>query len=292
MEWNTTGLAAAFASGALFGLSDVLVRAGMRGVPPRAVQLLSILAGLPILLAAATLAGGPPPGGTVLAIYAAAGIVNFVVGRLLFYLAVTGLGAATASVITSPTILVASILAWLALGEPLTPRLLAGLLLAMTGAAVASLKPSGASLQGVGRRLGLVSGALGVLAFAVSAVLVRMAGLRGGDPLWGITVSYAAALPFVLLLGGRQLAQALGGAPARMILYSLLGVATVALAQLSRYVALTLLPVAVASVLISLFPLHTVAFARLLGGEALERVRAQHAFGALMSFTGVALAIA
>ena len=289
MDPRLPGVAAGVASGLLFGLSDALIRAATRGIPPRGLQLLSLLAGAPVLLAVALLHGGEPPAGEALQAYAAAGVLNFAVGRLLFYIAVAGLGAATASVVTSPTILVASLLASLLLGEPLTPRLLSALLLSIAGAVLASARPSGEPRQGLPRGAALAAGAGSVLAFSASAVLVRLAGLRGGDPLWGSAVSYLAALPVALPLGLPPLARGLRSSSRGEVLAGLAGVVVVALAQLSRYAALTLLPVAAASVLISLFPVHTLLFTRLLARETGERATRRHAAGAILAVAGALL---
>jgi len=286
------GYAAAFAAGYLFAVSDVLVRRGARSLRPLQLLSVSLLVGTPLLAAAAVATGAPLPGSRALALYAAAGLLNFVVGRFLFYVAVAGAGATTASILTSPTILLAALLAWLVLGEPLDARLVAGLAMVFAGVVLASVEPSGSPLQGVGSRLAIAAGAASTLVFASTSVLVRAASVEGGSPLWGVTVSYATALPVVfaaaLARGGLGYAVPLGSPGLGA---AVAAAAAVAGAQMARYVSLHLLPVAYAVVLISLFPVHTAVLSALFGGEAGERVGLRHVAAALMGFGGVAVAL-
>ena len=286
------GYAAAFAAGLLFAVSDVLVRLGARTLQPLQLLLASLVFGTPLLFAAAAASGEPLPSGRVLAYYVLAGLLNFVVGRLLFYYAVAGAGAATASIATSPTVLFSALLAWLILGEPLDPRVAVGLVLVFLGVLLASVEPSGRPLHGVGSRLAVAAGMASSLVFASTSIIVRAAGVEGGSPAWGVAVSYASALPVVAAyslrrLGARRLLPL--GDPG--IRYAAGAAVAVAVAQLSRYVSLHLLPVAYAVILISLFPVHTVVLASLVSGEARERVGARHLAGALTAFSGIAVAL-
>ncbi|MCE4625410.1 MAG: DMT family transporter [Desulfurococcales archaeon] len=290
MQWPLEGLAAAFASGLFFGLSDVLVRLASRGLRPEQNLLLSLAIGLPVLTFLALAFGGPCPGGRALIYYSLAGLVNFVIGRLLFYVSITYAGVATASVLTTPTIILASLLAWPVLGEPLSPRVLAGLILVVVGIYLVKGKPSGEAFHGGNPTLGIIAGLSSSLAFAVSALLVRSAGgYGGGDPLWGSAVSYATALPFALALCLAR--TGCRGWERESIAYMSGGASIVALAQASRYLALSIVPVAIASALIALFPLHTVAFARLMGRKAREEPGIRHVASAGLAVSGVLLAI-
>ena len=280
----------AFATGFMFAVGDVLVRRASRGLGPRANTLVSLLVGTPLLALLALALGEGLPGGRALLLYAAVGVLNFVVGRILFYTAVAGLGAASSAVIVSPVLLIASFMAWLLLDEPLTLRLLLGAVLVTIAIYLAVSRPSGRPLGGVSRRAALIAGIAAPFVFAASSVMVRAAGLASDSPVAGAAVSYLAALPLVALLARvevpRVLDEARNGGPA--LLYSAAGGAAVTLAQASRYVSLDQLPVAEAVMLISLFPIHTVVLAALLGEE---RVRPRHALAALIAFTGVALGI-
>jgi len=279
----------AFAAGFLFAVSDVLVRRASRGLSPRANTLVSLLVGTPLLALLALLLGESIPRGEALLLYAAVGVLNFVVGRILFYTAVAGLGAASSAVIVSPVLLIAGFMAWLLLGEPLTPRLLAAALLVTLAIYLAVSRPSGRPLGGVSRRAAVAAGIAAPVVFAASSVMVRAAGLSSDSPVAGALVSYLAAFPFVAVLARREipgLAAAARGGDA--LLYAAGAGAAVTLAQASRYVSLDRLPVAEAVMLISLFPIHTVVLAALLGEE---RVRRRHVAAAVLAFAGVALGV-
>jgi len=287
------GYTAAFTAGLLFALSDVLVRVSTVRIKPQTMLSVSLIVGTPVLALASLLSGDPLPGQREALLYAAAGILNFVVGRLLFYYAVAGLGATTASIITSPTILIAAIMAWALLGEPLTPQTLAGLTLVLAGIIAASYTPSGRPLQGVGARKGLLAGAASTLVFASTSILIRAAGAAGGSPFWGATISYITALPIAVVLAFRATGSPRGVLPIGDPVLKAAGAAAVvvALAQLSRYTSLSLLPVAEAVILISLFPVHTAVLSVLFSEEAEERIGGRHLAGGLLSFAGILLAL-
>jgi len=99
---SEAGYLAAFGAGLLFGLSDSLVRAASRRLSPYVNLLISLLVGTPILWLAVPAIGSTYMGLSALTAYIIAELLNFVAGRLLFYIAVANLGAATATVATSP----------------------------------------------------------------------------------------------------------------------------------------------------------------------------------------------
>lgn len=277
----------ATAAAALFGLSDALVRLASAGLTARANLAVSLLVGTPILALAAAAMGDPVPDTAALAAYAAAGLVNFVVGRLLFYISIESAGAVTASILASPTIIISSLLAHLTIGDPVTPGDWAGLGLVAAASYVSSTRPSGEPLRGRSA-LGVVAGAGSSLAFATAAVLVRWAGLRSGPTTWGTAVSYATALPAALVLG---LSDLWGNARSRHTLIMVLAAAVVAGAQLSRYHALALTTVAQASAVIGTYTLFTAAFAVLLPGEAREKPGLRHLVAAALAASGVYVAV-
>ncbi len=292
MDPATIGYIAAFMSGLLFGGSDVLVRISVTGLKPKVMLAISLIVGTPLLFIVAVVSQDPFPSIPAVAAYFIAGILNFVAGRLLFYYAVSSLGATTASVITSPTILVSALLATLFLKEPLSIYLLAGLLLTMIGVTIVSLKPSGVPLHNTNQTIGIITGILSVLMFAGSAVFVRYAGIVGSSPLWGSAISYASALPFVLPYTYKELIASFNNQYHNNIVLktALTAALLVALAQLSRYIALTELPVARAVILISLFPLHTLYLSMLTSKHSLEKIMMRHIVGSLISISGIIIA--
>lgn len=285
--------ALAFNAGFMFALSDVLVRLALGELRAQHMLLLSLIVGTPLLAAAGLALGEEPPRGSSALLYALAGVLNFAVGRYLFYVAVASLGAGSASIIVSPTVVLSGFLAWVALGEPLTVRDLAGLALVSLSIYLAASRPSGSPLHGSRRSTGIAAGIAASFTFASTTVIVRAAGVESGAPTFGVAISYSAALPFALAAaaaapGGLVL---LARASRRTLALGSAAAAVVALAQLSRYTALAMVPVVQAVVLISLFPLHTIVLASLLLRGSGERVRPVHAVSAALAVAGVAAAV-
>lgn len=279
------GLAMALAAGFLFGANDVLVRLAALGYRKEQVHLASLLLGTPLLLSSGLLLGEslPPPREAVL--YALVGLMHFVVGRHLMYTAIVGLGASAAAAATAPTVVLSALLAWLFLGEPVSPLLALALMLATLSVILAAVRPSGGEMQGVSRTRGLASAVGASLVFASTAVIIRSASLSAGSPVMGAGISYAAALliflPLQRLITPSQ-GMGVPGAGGRAFLALVSSAVAVTFAQLLRYTALSMVPVAYVSLLISLFPLHALVVARLLGGAAGERVGLPQAAAAVL----------
>lgn len=285
------GLIYAFLAGLLFAVSDVMVRAASRGVPPAVNVVLSLAVGTPLLYAASFVAGEEPPGAVIAAGFALIGLLHFVVGRLMFYTAVAGMGASTASILVSPTMLLSSFMAWILLGEPIGAHTLASMALITASVYLSASRPSGPGLW-VTRRAALAAGLLASLVFAVTAVSIRLLSLQGGPPIMGAAISYTAALPASLLVASRSLrGLGLGGLARPFTYYSLAGGVAVTLAQMFRYMSLDSAPVAHALVLISLFPVHTAIISALTPGISGERVGPRHLAASILGFAGVAVLV-
>ena len=274
----------AFAAGWLFAVSDVLIRGASRGLTPRDNLVLSLIFGVPILAAASAASGEPTLGFDGLLVYSVIGAVHFYAGRLMFYTAVASLGSASAAIIVSPAPLLASMIAALALGEPLTPAKLAGLSMVTLGVYLAAVNPTGKPLGGGSKLLGLAAGAASTLIFASTTVAVRWANLEYGAPLTGATASYIAALS-IAALTHRVSTPASG-----YVVLAAAGGVAVALAQASRYLALSMVPVADAAALISLFPVNTVIAASIAPWTE-ERIKPRHLVAAALAAAGAALTV-
>jgi len=269
------GYAAAFFAGLFFGLSDSLVRAASRKLSPYSNLFISLLIGTPILWLSVAAAKPAPMNMEAGLAYLASGLLNFVAGRLLFYMAVSALGAASATVTTSPVTALSALLAWPLLGESLTAQQLLGVVLASVAVYIASSEPSGEPLHGEGLVKGIAAALGASLAFASATILVRYAAYHGGDPVAGTAISYTVALPFAaILVYAKKQHQELARI-SREHLYMTAAAISVSLAQLSRYYSLTELRVANAVVLIGLFPLHTIAFTTLLTRATQEKTKAK-----------------
>ncbi len=286
------GYLLALASGFSFALSDVLTRIASKNIDRSLLVLTSLAVGTPYLWSVGLIVGENLPPAREALIFAFIGLIHFGVARYLFYTAITGLGASSASIIVSPVIVVSSILAWIFLGEELTARDALGAVMVAASIILASRSPSGRPLQGVSRRKGLIAGLLATLIFSVTSVLVRYAGSASGSPILGAAISYTTALPIPLVIALRGLGDSVvlrGGLSAWVI--AVLAGLIVTSAQLFRYSALSMVPVVEALVFISLFPLHTVVLARILARESGEEVRLIHLVAALLAFTGIVMVV-
>ncbi|ABM80405.1 DMT family transporter [Hyperthermus butylicus] len=286
------GYAAAFTAGVLFGVSDVLVRAASARLSPLANLLLSLLIGTPLLWLTVAATNSFTADRSALLAYAVAGLLNFVVGRLLFYVSISAIGATSAAVASSPTVLFSALLAWVFLREPIDAERAAGLTAATLAVYLASSRPSGRPLHGEKLGLGVVAGIASSLVFASSTLLVRYAGgYSGGNPVLGTAVSYTVALPIAATLAAAagRLKEITGLTRHHIFMAS--AAASVAFAQLLRYIALSIIEVAPAVILIGLYPLHTLLLAAtILPGEAAEKPTARHAVAATLAVIAVALA--
>jgi hypothetical protein len=83
MDGAILGYALAFMAGVFFGASDTLVRAASVRLTPLQNLLVSLLVGTPILWSVALAMGSSVPSGRALLLYILAGLLNFILGRLL-----------------------------------------------------------------------------------------------------------------------------------------------------------------------------------------------------------------
>ena len=280
------GIALGFFSGLSFALGDVLVRAASTGLSPRANLLISLLIGTPAAAAAALIIGERLPSLQATYLYILAGLLNFVIGRLLFYYSIAYAGAATSSVVTSMAIPMASIFAWVFLSEEPGLGEVVGLASVTTAAVLASIRVSGEPLGGGSSRLGIVAGLSAAVVFALSSPTVRAASALGGAPIWGMSISYATAIPFAAVLGWRDLAASARLRQARFMVAAAL---STAVAQMLRYSALSVARVATVVVAIGMFPVHTVALSAIILRRGYgERLGLNHVAAAVLAVVGIA----
>lgn len=279
------GIVLGFFSGLSFAFGDVLVRAASAGLSPRANLLISLLVGTPMAAAAAIALGEPPPSAAASLLYVLAGLLNFVVGRLLFYYSIAYAGAATSSVVTSLAIPLASLFAWGLLGEEPGLGEVLGLACVTAAAFLASFRASGEPFGGGSPGLGIAAGLSAAVVFALSSPTVRAASAAGGAPLWGMSISYAVAAPFAAVLGGRELVSAPGLRHAR---FMVVAAASTAVAQMLRYSALSVARVATVVIAIGMFPVHTVVLSSILLRGFRERVGITHLVAGALAAAGIA----
>ncbi len=187
---------------------------------------------------------------------AGAGIVHFVIGRILGYTSLRLIGANRSAPITRSSLIIAALMGILFLGEPVTVSLVLALLLIVGGLIL--IGTTGASSGGKpdiyqgSLAKGLLAALGAALCWGASSFLVKI-GLREVDsPLVATFISYTAAA----IVAGGSLLNPRNNAKLRQLgrtslAPSILGAIFVSLAQILRYYALDYSPVSMAAPIIS-----------------------------------------
>ena len=284
------GMILALFSGLGFGLGTIMVRASSSRLSPLLNMYVSLLVGTPLLLAAVIIKGGLRSlecYGWLL--YSLTGVLHYLIGRLLLFYSVEKIGAASASISASPSIVLASLLAWLLLDEPIGPRMAASVVLISLAVYLAGTRPSGLGYDHREKILGVTAGLGASIVFAATTLIIRYTGQGYGSETAGAFASYLAALlmasPFMArrrMLGElRKIDKYLGFAVAAGLMVSL--------AQLLRYNALGMAPVALVVVFISMNSVYAAVFSPLVG-SAREKPGARHLAAALLAVASLYLA--
>ena len=193
----------------------------------------------------------------------AAGILHFIVGRSLNYSCTQLVGANVTNILIRVRPLVAVTLGVSLLSEPLTWKLAIGVLLIVCGVALTGLNPetfrSGRALfSGIPRRAFILGMSAGV-AWGISPILVKLGFGSSGSAIGGAFISYSAAtVALSISFWNRNKRLALASMKSDTIrLFCLIGVLS-AIAQLMRYMALSLAPASVVSPLLTMTPVFVV----------------------------------
>jgi drug/metabolite transporter (DMT)-like permease len=267
------------ASSLAFGLADYFGGVLSRRAALLAVVFLSQAAGLAVIGVLVLLRAEPFPGTDILpwttlaSIAGTAGIACLYGGLATGVMSVVAPIASTAAVIP---VVVGAIR-----GETPSPLQNAGIALALGGVLLASRAPTAA---GVGRRFARGAG-LGILAaIFLGLFLVTFDQAAEPDPYWATLIGRAGST-FLLALAVLATRPSLRLGGPTLALVAFVGVLDV-LGNTLFAVASTKGLVGVVSVLSSLYPVVTVALARALLGERLNRLQA---LGVAAAFAGVGL---
>lgn len=253
----------ALCAAATFAFNNALARRGVLTGSVLQAMSISVPLGLPIFLVAALFTGAFSylPGFSLqtYGLLAAAGIVHFVWGRYCNYRAVKAIGSNLAGPLTEASVLVALALAVALLGESLTPMKVLGIVLVLSGPALAAERPGSKKAPPKAAAAGNTTfkpkyaegysfALLSAVGYGISPILVRFA-LERSD--WqasvaGGLVSYLAAtllvLAIIVLTG--QVRHVLDVPRSASKWFGLAGL-FVGLSQLLRYMALSMAPVSV-----------------------------------------------
>lgn len=198
-----TGIVYALIAGLFWGTSPVLVKRGLAHSNVSAATLCQQATILLTLICSALIegdlfAGQIPP--LAILIFCATGVVGAYLGRTLFVKSVDQIGASRAQSLNNSSPLITVLLAALLLGEALSPAVLVGVLLIISGVffvAEPKLEGPGSSTT---RMLTLTS-VLATVCYGIVPVLKKFGTDHGGPPVLGALVMHATGLLLLLTLG-------------------------------------------------------------------------------------------
>lgn len=264
----------------MWGLADYLGGLQSRARQVLAVVVISQVAGLALVSAIVAGRGVAFPGAEAMLPAAVAGVMGaFCI--VIFYLALSyGPISIVAPVLASSACI--PVIYGLVTGERPSELQLAGLVLALGGVILVSMTHAGGHARG---RRGIGFGV--IAAVLLGSLLVVFSRSSEADPYWAPLVlrvfSLATVVVFVLV---RRVNVRVGRRGVLVI--SLIGMLDV-LANVAYSVSTTLQLLAISAVLSSLFPVVTVALARLHLGERVTRVQQS---GSVLTMAGVLLVAA
>jgi len=310
------GALIALLSALSFSLSDVSVRRGVARASSSQGAFATILLGVPLFALAALATGqllraGDLSGQGYL-LLALAGVVHYVAGRFFNYAAIGAIGAARSSPVQSLALPYSVLVAYFTLDEGVTTGMAIGMAMILVGPAIiverrsarievlapetvaeTPLAPEPPSQPFELRQAeGYLFAFIAAISYGSSPVLIRAAlEDASGLSILGGFVSYVAAagllLVALLLPHGRQLA----GALRPTVFRAFFGAGFfVFLAQVLRFLALSLASVAVVTTLLRFAGLFTLLLSWLIN-RSLERITWRLVAGVLMSLAGAVLLV-
>lgn len=299
------GVIFALVSSFSFSLNSVLARRGLARAAASAGAFVTVMIGVPMFLIAALVTGQLFDAGEVpLTGYAqlsAAGIVHFGLGRYCNYRAISAIGATRTGPVQALTIPYAVLIAFLFLGETINPAMAGGIALVLVGPVMMVERPPVRAVRGAsGTRPafelrqgeGYLFAGLSVGFYGTSPILIRAA-LAGSTDLavFGGLVAYTAAagalLATLVVPARRELIGAMRFGTVRLFLGA--GFFVFA-AQMFRFVALSLSPVAVITPLMRTGAVFTLGLSWAINRH-LEKITWRVVAGILVSVAGAVVLI-
>ncbi len=282
------GLVLSVFSGFMFAVSNMFVSRGMTTKDISSSVFTTVLFSTLMIFVSAVLTGefmhiGSMPVYSAF-LFAGAGILNFILGRMLNYTAMVILGPSRGSSITSSQSLFAVLFGILLIQEPLTLVAAVGVVLAFFGTVLVTTG------NDRGRKLdsrGLVFALVAAIFVGLSVVVIRAANLITPLPIDGALISYLTASCFYFVLNlvrTKKLSRIVGG----RIPYLAAAGSSSGLAQSARFIALLVAPVVLVAPVTTANPLFTMllSFITMRGKESLTM---RLVVGAILIIVGVAI---
>lgn len=293
MSTATLGHAAALACAAMWAVSTLLFGRVAQSVDVRMLNLLKCAIGALFLgLTSLFLGDLPHLAARDVVVLGASAVLGVIIADVAYFVALRELGAARGVLFVSLVPVSTALLAVPVLGEPLTPRMLAGMALTLTGVTVVVREKARPAASATGRpssvRTGVLGGAVYCLAQAAANVLTKSADVS----LSPLALSSTRMAMGAVLVGLWLLVSTRGRLPLQGVRASLPSV-TLAI-FLGTYVGLVLgtwalrtVSAGVATTLVATTPLFALGFALLMG----ERPSLRATGGAVLALCGVALLV-
>lgn len=309
MPPEVIGALFAMGTATAFGAGAVLSRMGLVGVPIFTGTVLSMVAGTTVLAIAASPRYAENLGaitGVGWGWLVFTSVINYPVGRVLLFNALSRIGAARGNTIVSANPVVAATIAVLWLGETLGAATGVGIVACVTGAMVVArasqrrgetAQPAGLSdadhaTATAARKKILVTGVLSAFgamaAYGTVSVLVKKIVTDVTDPVVGASMTFTMGTIMVALLALPRMRANLGRVPLRNALLLMVGGSGMSLGVLMFYGATIRAPVVAVAPIVSMSPLVTILVSQLLA-RRLERVDRMVWLGAAAVVTGVIL---
>lgn len=187
-------------------------------------------------------------------LFVLAGVLNFILGRMLNYTGMVILGPSRGSSVTSSQSLFAVFFGVLLIAEPLTLLAGAGVILAFFGTVLVTTGNSH------GKKLdsrGLLFSLLAAIFVGLSVVVIRAATLTSSLPIDGALISYLTAAVFYFTLNLVRQKKLRKVTASEKIGFLAVGGSASGLAQSARYMALLVSPIVLVAPIITANPLFT-----------------------------------
>lgn len=308
------GVLFALLSTASFSMNAILVRRGVAKASASAGAFVTVLIGVPLFLIGALVTGQIVNvldiDGIGYLLLGSAGVIHFVVGRYFNYRAISAIGAARSGPIQTLTIPYSILVAFFTLGEGITVGQGFAIALIMVGPAImverraGAKKPAPAAAPAGGsgeqahphfemRQLeGYVTAMLAAVGYGTSPILIRAAleDATGVSVLGGL-IAYTAAslvlLASLIIPGRRNLISAMNLSTVRLFFGAGF---FVFLAQMFRFTALSMAPVAIVTPLQRSGTLFTLVLSWAMNRH-LENITGRVVLGVVVSVAGAVLLV-
>ena len=220
-------------------------------------------------------------------LYIVAGFFNFVLGRTFNYSGITLIGPSRTSAIISSQVLFSVFFAFFFLPETLSLLLFLGAFLAFIGIAIVSLSQESNNKFAL---RGVTYAIIAAASIGIAFVMIRSANLVANKPVDGALIAYSTAtlcyLPFVI----KKMLKTKVNYPIKEMSILIFAGLLSGTAQTSRFIALSVSPVALVSCIIAINPLVTICLS-LFTKENMEILNNKLYLGSLIAVIGVIIVV-